>query len=125
MGSREYFLKRNGETYRAGDKFIQQDLAGTLRRIAAGGKDAFYRGEIAERMVADMRAHGGLLTMEDLAGYEAVAALMELKREGFHLKMIPEEARFGRVHAVRYDARKKRWTGGADPDWEGSAAGGK
>lgn len=74
VGSRQYFLQRNGETYQAGDKLVQKDLAQTLRRIAEGGRDAFYRGEIARRIVADMQAHGGLLTMDDLAGYQALDA---------------------------------------------------
>ncbi len=39
------------------------------------------------------------------------------------VKHINQPARFGRVHAVQYNAANKRWIGGADPDWEGVAAG--
>jgi gamma-glutamyltranspeptidase/glutathione hydrolase len=51
------------------DRIVQHDLAGTLRRIAAGGPDAFYRGEVAAVLADDMRAHGGILVEEDLAAY--------------------------------------------------------
>lgn len=73
-GSRTHFLKRSGETRKAGDLFLQPYLAATLAAISAGGADAFYRGPIAERIVADMEAHGGAVTAEALAGYRAVDA---------------------------------------------------
>src|SRR5262249_24035858 len=49
------------------DKLVQKDLADTLRRIAREGPDAFYRGEIAKRIAADMAHNGGLITEEDPA----------------------------------------------------------
>jgi gamma-glutamyltranspeptidase/glutathione hydrolase len=52
-------------------------------------------------------------------------AIGKLKTEGFHLKSLGSKARFGRVHAVLFDAKKGKWIGGADPDWEGAAAGPK
>jgi gamma-glutamyltranspeptidase / glutathione hydrolase len=51
---------------RVGEIVRFPDLAATLRTIAAGGRDAFYRGEIAERIVALSRAEGGLLELPDL-----------------------------------------------------------
>ncbi|MBI5267816.1 MAG: gamma-glutamyltransferase [candidate division Zixibacteria bacterium] len=54
---------------RAGDTLVQKDLGRTLRMIGSDGPDAFYRGEIAERIVACMQQHGGLITADDLAGY--------------------------------------------------------
>lgn len=69
-GSRQYFLKE-GRTYQEGEKLIQKDLAKTLQRIVASGKDGFYKGETAEKIVADFKNHGGILTMEDLANYKA------------------------------------------------------
>lgn len=70
-GSRQYFLKSDGTSYKAGDLVIQKDLANTLKLIAKEGKAAFYEGEIAEAIVADMQANGGLIAMEDLKNYEA------------------------------------------------------
>ncbi len=50
-----------------GEIFIQPNLAHTLRQIAEGGKDAFYRGPIAREIVRSSEALGGLLTMDDFA----------------------------------------------------------
>jgi gamma-glutamyltranspeptidase/glutathione hydrolase len=52
--------------------FKQAELAATLRRIAESGPDDFYRGETARLIVEQMAESDGLLTMEDLATYEAV-----------------------------------------------------
>ena len=54
-----------------GDKVVQADLARTLETIGREGPDAFYRGGIARAIVEDVRRGGGLLTLEDLAAYEA------------------------------------------------------
>ena len=54
------------------DKLVQKDLAATLKRIAQEGPDAFYKGEIAKRIAADMAKNGGLITEEDLACYQPV-----------------------------------------------------
>lgn len=62
--------KSDGASYRAGERFIQKDLAWSLREISKGGADAFYRGTIARKIVADMQANGGAITMEDLARYQ-------------------------------------------------------
>jgi gamma-glutamyltranspeptidase/glutathione hydrolase len=53
------------------DRVVQTDLARTLERIARDGPDVLYRGEIAEAIVADVRANGGVLGADDLAKYEA------------------------------------------------------
>ena len=71
-GSRAHFLTPDGVAREAGDLFTQPDLAATLRAIAEGGEDAFYRGPIAERIVADMEAHGGAVTASSLADYRAL-----------------------------------------------------
>jgi gamma-glutamyltranspeptidase/glutathione hydrolase len=62
--------KANGEPYRAGERFVQRDLAWSLREISKGGADAFYRGSVARKIVADMQANGGAISMDDLARYE-------------------------------------------------------
>ena len=56
---------------RAGQRFRAPALARTLGAIARGGADAFYGGEIGERIVAAVRAAGGFLTAEDLAGHRS------------------------------------------------------
>ena len=67
--SMKIFYKDNGIPYEAGETLIQEDLAESLKLIAREGPDAFYKGEIARKIAADMKAHGGLITMEDLAAY--------------------------------------------------------
>jgi gamma-glutamyltranspeptidase / glutathione hydrolase len=61
----------NGRAPRVGDRLEQRDLAQTMRRIARDGRDGFYRGRTAELIEAEMRRGGGIITREDLAGYEA------------------------------------------------------
>ena len=63
---------RNGAPLKAGDKLVQKDLAASLKLIAAEGPDAFYKGPIARKIVADSQRHHGLITAADLAGYKAV-----------------------------------------------------
>ena len=48
---------------------MQKEHAETLRTLAAGGPDAFYKGEIAEKIAADVQANGGLLEVSDFAQY--------------------------------------------------------
>ncbi len=55
-----------------GARLPQRDLARTLRSIAAKGPRAFYEGELAEKIAAASRAHGGVLSAEDLASYRPV-----------------------------------------------------
>jgi len=62
----------DGEPLQPGDTLKNPALAWTLREIAAGGADAFYRGEIARRMVQDLRGQGNAMTLHDLDRYFAV-----------------------------------------------------
>ena len=68
--SRRIFL-RDGRIYTIGERFKQPELAATLARIQTNPRD-FYEGITARRIVADMRAHGGLITMKDLREYKPV-----------------------------------------------------
>jgi gamma-glutamyltranspeptidase/glutathione hydrolase len=54
----------------AGALLVQEDLARTLERIAVKGADGFHRGAVAHRVAAFAQATGGVLTEEDLAGYQ-------------------------------------------------------
>ena len=62
----EYF-----SAMRAGEVFVQKELAATLRRIAADPEE-FYTGLTARQIVSQMAVCGGLITLEDLADYDAV-----------------------------------------------------
>ena len=59
-----------GEVPESGFKIVQKDLAVTLQRIAESGSAGFYQGELALKMVEDVRDHGGIWTIKDLAAYE-------------------------------------------------------
>jgi gamma-glutamyltranspeptidase / glutathione hydrolase len=69
--SAKVFLKPSGEPFVAGELWKQPDLARTLQRIHQIGRAGFYSGETSQKIAADMRAHGGIITEVDLAAYEA------------------------------------------------------
>jgi len=77
---REHFAKyessralyfRNGGPLHAGDTLRNADLAWTLEQIAKGGADGFYKGEVARRIVNDLRGKGNAMRLTDLSRYFA------------------------------------------------------
>ena len=66
----EVYMK-DGSPPGEGDVLVNRDLARTLRRIAEGGADEFYRGGLAREMVAGLRDAGGLFTEDDFAAHYA------------------------------------------------------
>ncbi|MEM6303428.1 MAG: gamma-glutamyltransferase family protein [Pseudomonadota bacterium] len=68
--ARELFLMQ-GKPPEVGARFAAPGQAEVLRRVAAGGASAFYTGEVAEDMVASLRAAGGVHTMDDFAAAKA------------------------------------------------------
>jgi len=66
---RRIYLGPDGAYPRIGQSIRNPDLAATLRKVAQDGADAFYHGALAQRIVADMERHGGLLTAADLSGF--------------------------------------------------------
>jgi gamma-glutamyltranspeptidase/glutathione hydrolase len=67
-------LGKNGSAdWRAGDRLVQKDLGRTLRLIAEQGPDGFYKGAVADLLVAEMKRGDGLITKADLEAYEARA----------------------------------------------------
>ena len=63
-----YFIK---DKWAKGDIWIQEDLAKTLQLIRDKGREGFYSGEVADHIVAEMLAGGGLISKEDLKNYQA------------------------------------------------------
>ncbi len=61
----------NGQAPKVGEIFRNEDLAHSLEVVANGGRDAFYKGEIAHRIVDFGKREGGTMTAEDLADYSA------------------------------------------------------
>lgn len=69
--SSKIFLK-DSLPYQEGDIFKQPELAKTLEQIKLKGKDGFYKGEIADLIVAQMKKGNGYISHEDLANYNPV-----------------------------------------------------
>jgi gamma-glutamyltranspeptidase/glutathione hydrolase len=77
----------SGERAGAGEIFRNRDLARTYRMIAAGGRDAFYEGDIARTIEAYFRRIGGWLTRADLAAHRSnwsVPAMTSYRGVGVH-----------------------------------------
>jgi gamma-glutamyltranspeptidase/glutathione hydrolase len=60
-----------GRAPEVGEVFSNSELAWTYRQIAAGGRDSFYNGEVAKRILATSAAHGGCMDAADLAEYQS------------------------------------------------------
>lgn len=69
--TKKAFLKNGTDVYEPGETWKQPDLAESLKRIRDHGMDGFYKGETARLLADFMRKHGGIITEEDLALYEA------------------------------------------------------
>ena len=64
-------LTKDGKPLQAGDVVVMKDLAGSLRKIATDGRDAFYQGAVAQAIVKYMQENGGLLRLKDLADHRS------------------------------------------------------
>src|SRR5262249_35225274 len=73
----------------------------TIARLQKHGWREFYTGETAQRMVADFKAHGGIITAEDLAKYEAIEKEpLRVAYRGFPVLVTPPHSSGGTVLAV-------------------------
>ena len=70
-GFKKTYLKPNGETYQVGDVLKQSDLGKSLSLIAKEGAEAFYKGDIANRIVDEFQQNGGVLTLRDFAAHKS------------------------------------------------------
>ena len=95
----DYYLK-DGMPYEIGDVITNNDLAATLEKIAEGGKDAFYKGEVAQAIVDTVASYGGVLSLEDLASYEpAIREPVKGTYRGYEIVSCPP-ASSGGTHIV-------------------------
>ncbi|WP_194851213.1 gamma-glutamyltransferase [Nonlabens antarcticus] len=69
---KNYFLKPDGSPVDFKESWKQPELAKTLELIAANGQDGFYKGKVAQQIAAFMKTNGGIISIEDLAKYQAV-----------------------------------------------------
>ena len=69
-GSKKYFVSKDS-TYTEGKLWKQTDLAKTLKKIIDKGRDGFYKGNVADLIVAEMKRGNGLISHSDLQNYNA------------------------------------------------------
>lgn len=99
--TRKVFFRAEGIPYEAGERLFQRDLGRTLRRIAEGGERAFYTGETADSIVAEMKRRGGLITKADMANYQAVErSPVKGSYRGFEIVSMPPPSSGG-VHLIQ------------------------
>lgn len=80
----------NGRAAKEGDTIAIPDLVATLQRIADKGADDFYKGETAKLIADAEKAHGGLITLADLAAYKPIwRAPLKFDYRGYHVLGMP------------------------------------
>jgi gamma-glutamyltranspeptidase/glutathione hydrolase len=114
------FLRPDGSPRELGERLAQPDLARTLRAIAESGRDGFYKGPVAQALVAEQRARGGLIDQEDLDGYRVkLRAPVRGTFRGFDLFSMPPPSSGG-IHVIEIlNLLEEQPAGGPAP---GSAA---
>jgi gamma-glutamyltranspeptidase/glutathione hydrolase len=70
--SAKIFSRPDGTSLGEGDRLVQPDLAATLTAVAELGPRGFYDGPVADRLAADVRDAGGIMTADDLRHYQPV-----------------------------------------------------
>ena len=96
-----YFYKDGGVPYEFGERLVQSDLADSLALIADEGPDAFYKGAIAEKIVAEMQSGGGLIDMQALASYKpAEREVLRGDYRGYEIVTMPPPSSGG-VHVIQ------------------------
>src|SRR5262249_31779547 len=99
--SAKIFLKGDGKALATGDRLVQGDLADSLAAIAAGGSRAFYEGPLAEKLIAALKAAGGIMTLHDLKTYQAIERpVVRGTYRGYQIASMPPPSSGG-VHLVQ------------------------
>lgn len=95
------FFKADGGGYLPGDIFRRPDLARTLRAVSSKGRSGFYKGAIARKIVAAMAANGGLITRDDLEGFEvAIREPVIGDFRGYEIHSMPPPSSGG-IHLIQ------------------------
>ena len=106
-------LRPDGSSYGEGDQLVQTDLANTLEAIANKGPQAFYEGEIAEKIAVAVRDAGGVMTADDFRNYRVKERKpVSGKYRGYGIVSMPPPSSGG-IHLIemlnileRYDLKK-------------------
>jgi gamma-glutamyltranspeptidase / glutathione hydrolase len=98
--SASIFLKTKAVPLGEGDRFFQPQLAATLEEIARRGPERFYRGPIADKIVAAVRAAGGSMTRDDLRRYRPLVRIpLRGRYRGYGIAAMPPPSSGG-VHLI-------------------------
>ena len=98
--TKKIFFK-NGVPLATGELLVQQELADSLKLIAAQGAKAFYEGEIAQKIVAEMEKYGGLIRLDDMKNYQVLERKpIEGTYRGYKIVTMPPPSSGG-VHLVQ------------------------
>jgi gamma-glutamyltranspeptidase/glutathione hydrolase len=101
VAAAESYYKKDKSNYEAGETLKLPDLAWSLRQLAEYGPDAFYKGEIAKKIVQEMERNNGLITFEDLENYKAVERPpVEGTYKDFRIVSMPP-ASSGGIHLIQ------------------------
>ena len=97
----EAYYKKNKVPYKAGEVMKLPDLAWSLKKLKQYGPSAFYQGEIAKKIVAEMERNGGLITLKDLGNYK-VKERVPIKGtyKGYEIVSMPPSSSGG-VHLIQ------------------------
>jgi gamma-glutamyltranspeptidase/glutathione hydrolase len=94
------FLKPDGAPRAPGDMLVQSDLAASLETIARDGARGFYQGPLADKIVAGVRAAGGIMTVDDMQNYRAIERpVVRGSYRGYDIASMPPPSSGG-VHLV-------------------------
>ncbi len=95
------YYKTDKSNYQAGEILKLPDLAWTLKQLSDYGPDAFYKGEIAKKIVKEMEKNGGLITAQDLKNYTPVErSPVEGTYKNFKIVSMPP-ASSGGIHLIQ------------------------
>ena len=96
--TRAIFLKPDGGAFQPGDRLVQRDLGQTLRQIRDAGAAGFYKGPVAQAIVASSQAGKGIITQRDLDAYKVrELAPIECDYRGYHIVSAPPPSSGGVV----------------------------
>ena len=95
------YYKKDKSNYQAGEVLKLPDLAWTLKELSDNGPGAFYEGEIAKKIVKEMKRNQGLISAEDLKNYKAIErSPVEGTYKDFRIVSMPP-ASSGGVHLIQ------------------------
>ena len=95
------YYKNDKSNYQAGELLKLPNLAWTLKQLSVNGPDAFYKGEIAKKIVQEMKRNQGLISAEDLENYKAIERLPVVGTyKDFRIVSMPP-ASSGGVHLIQ------------------------